>query len=105
MAAASRISGDLSQAVAVVFAGGDMVTKNQPGEGRKQSGGCSPMGWHWRCASTAPAPPWFCSVPCTLQGWVFWHPKFGVPIAQWSGAQSLLTKQFPLTQVSTHGVV
>lgn len=108
MAAASRISGALSQAVATVFAGGDVVTKNQPEEGRKQSRGCSPMGWHQSCASTTPAPPWVCSISCTLQGWVSWHPDSGAPIAQWSnavGAQNLLTKQLPLTQVSAHSVV
>lgn len=36
VAATSRITGDLSQAVAVAFAGGDTVTMNHPGEARAE---------------------------------------------------------------------
>lgn len=34
----------------MVFAGGDTVTMNHPREGREQSRGCSPMGWHQSCS-------------------------------------------------------
>lgn len=56
VAAASRITGDLSQAVALVFAGGDTVTMNHPGEDRERGRGCSPVGWHQSCSRHCACP-------------------------------------------------
>lgn len=98
VAAASRITGDLSQAVAVVFAGGDTVTMNHPGEAESRAGAAAPGD------GTDPAPPWVCSVPCTLQGWVSRHPRPRDVVLRVLGARSA-AQQPQLTQVGAHGVV